>query len=127
MDQDRLVAYIPVIDSYSFLPSTIYDLRKMVSEYNVTHMTIARQRLGKHSPRVALSTTEGCVLLGADPQENTSLRICVYLQLPSNGCPSSSRIFVRITQPRAVNKECVSAGTCLSSRCLAVRRYVTII
>jgi hypothetical protein len=30
----------------------------------VTHMTIARQRLGKHIPGVMLSTTEGHTLLG---------------------------------------------------------------
>jgi hypothetical protein len=46
--------------------------------------------------------------------------------LPSNGCPLLSRTVVRITQQRAVYQESVSTGTCLSSRCLAVGRDVTI-
>jgi hypothetical protein len=33
----------------------------------VTHMTIARQQLGKHIPEVTLSTIEGYALLGNGP------------------------------------------------------------
>jgi hypothetical protein len=47
--------------------------------------------------------------------------------LPSNWCSLLSRIVVRITQQRSVYQESVSVGTCLSSRCLAVGRYVTIL
>jgi hypothetical protein len=35
--------------------------------YTVTHMTIARQRLNKHIPKITLSTTEGHPLLGKGP------------------------------------------------------------
>jgi hypothetical protein len=34
---------------------------------NMTHMTIARQRLGKHIPNVTLPTIEGHSLLGNEP------------------------------------------------------------
>jgi hypothetical protein len=37
-----------------------------------------------------------------------------------------SRNFVRVAQQWVVYKEYVFAGTCLTSRCLAVGRYVTI-
>jgi hypothetical protein len=37
-----------------------------------------------------------------------------------------ARIVVRITQQWAVYQESVSTGTCLSSRCLTVGRYITI-
>jgi hypothetical protein len=43
----------------------------------------------------------------------------------SNGCLLLSHIVVRITQQRDVYQKSISAGTCLSSRCLAVGRYVT--
>jgi hypothetical protein len=33
----------------------------------MTHMTIARQRLGKHIPKVSLSTIQGHQLLGNEP------------------------------------------------------------
>jgi hypothetical protein len=46
--------------------------------------------------------------------------------LLSNGCSLLSRI-VRITQLQAVYRESVSMGTCLSSRCLSIGRYVTIL
>jgi hypothetical protein len=47
--------------------------------------------------------------------------------LPINGCPLLLCIVVRITLQRAVYQESVSEGTCLSSSCLAVDRYVTIL
>jgi hypothetical protein len=119
--------YIPVIGSYSFRPPTIYDFRKMVSEYNMTHMIIARQRLGKYSLRVTLSKVEGHLLLGRNPKENIFLRIRVYCSLASNRCPSFSRIVVRMAQQRPINQKSVSSLTCLSNRCLAVDRYVTIL
>jgi hypothetical protein len=40
--------------------------------------------------------------------------------LPSTGCPSLSRIVVRVTQQWAVYQECVFAGTCLSSHFLTM-------
>jgi hypothetical protein len=46
--------------------------------------------------------------------------------LPSTRSPLLPRIVVRVTQQRAVYQESVFPGTCLSSRCLAVGRYVTI-
>jgi hypothetical protein len=52
---------------------------------------------------------------------------CVFIgPLPSNGCYLLSLIVVRITQQRAVYQESASVGTFLSSRYLAVGRYVTI-
>jgi hypothetical protein len=50
----------------------------------------------------------------------------VYWTVTNNGCPLLSRIVVRIAQQRAIYQESLSAGTCLTSRCHAVGRYVTI-
>jgi hypothetical protein len=55
--------------------------------------------------------------VGADSIENT---------LPSNGRLLLSRIVEGFTKKRAVHPESVSAGRCLSSRCLAMGLYVTI-
>jgi hypothetical protein len=53
---------------------------------------------------------------------------CVFIgPLTSKGRPLLSRIVASITQQRAVYQESVSARTCLSSRCLAVGWYVTIL
>jgi hypothetical protein len=46
--------------------------------------------------------------------------------LPSTGCPLLLRIVVSVTQQRAAYQESVFGGTCLSSRCLAIGRYVAI-
>jgi hypothetical protein len=65
--------------------------------------------------------------LEADPTENTVSQKFVGVftaPLPRNGRPLLSSIVVRITQQRAVYQESVSAGTCSSSRWLAMNLYV---
>jgi hypothetical protein len=76
--------------------------------------------------------TDSLYRLGADPIE-TPFILVVYCYslvftapLPSTGYPLLSRIVVRVTQQRAVYQESVFAGTCLSSRCLAVGLYFRI-
>jgi hypothetical protein len=52
---------------------------------------------------------------------------CLFITpLPSNGYPLLSLIIIYITQQRTVYQKPVSAGTCLSSCCVALGRYVTI-
>jgi hypothetical protein len=69
--------------------------------------------------------------VGTDPTEISFIRVAychsrVFIApLPSTGCTLLSHVIVRVIQQRAVYQESVFTQTCLSSRCLAVGRYIT--
>jgi hypothetical protein len=58
-------AYPDVTDNEIVIPEN--DVQWFILYNIVTHMPLARQRLGKHIPEVTLSTTEGHPLLGKGP------------------------------------------------------------
>jgi hypothetical protein len=51
--------------------------------YIVAHMTIARQRLGKLTPEVTLSTIEGHQLLRNGPHALMTIEDGVFLRVPA--------------------------------------------
>jgi hypothetical protein len=61
------------------------------------------------------------------PFPSTLLECLFTGPLPQNGCSLLSSIVVHITHKRSVYQESVSVGTCLSIRCLAVVRDVTVL
>jgi hypothetical protein len=79
------------------------------------------------SPTLFCTTYEYIISRRPHRKHRFCCQECVFIgPLPSSGCPLLSRIVVYITQQRAVYQESISAGTCLSSLCLAVGRHVTI-
>jgi hypothetical protein len=71
-----------------------------------------------HTGTLISETNYALYSLGVNPMGNTAL--------PRNGRPLLLSIVARITQKWAVYPESVSAGTCLSSRCLTMDLYITI-